>query len=178
MNGHGHKWIGLGSSLLVWALGGCGDDGGAPSGETEIGTSEAALESTGGPAPVNTAPTFEALVDAAAACTAGASALELRATRFACADPPPAPCTLPNPLRTDVGDRIDCPSTETDATLRLAASSAGRFYVEVVTIAGDGTEVGECHSDTTESDVFVDKDAFDTNPTIAVAGLSSPCPEP
>ena len=171
-----HWAFALASSLLFALPSGCGDDGGEME-DTAAGATEASGESTGAPS-TNTAPIFEATVDAAAACTAGASALELRATRFACADPPPAPCTLPNPLRTDVGDRVECPSTESDVPLRLEVSSAGHFYVEVVTIAADGSEVGECRSDTTDPDVFVAKDAFDTNPTIAVASLSSPCPEP
>ena len=166
---------GLKLTFLALLVGGCGDDGSGM--DTDAATTEATSSSTGA-APPNAAPTFEARVDAAAACSSGASALELRATRFACADPPPAPCTLPNPLRTDIGDRVECPSSETDAVLRLEASAPGRFYVEIVTIAGDGSEAGECHSDTAESDVLVDKDAFDTNPTIEVVGLTSPCPQP
>lgn len=171
-----HRPLGLAATLVGWLVCGCGDDGVGMQGTTG-GTSDPASESTGS-GPTNAAPTFEATVDAAAACTGGASALELRATRFACADPPPAPCTLPNPPSTDVGDRVSCPSTDTVAPLRLEVSVAGSYYVEVVTIAADGTEVGECHSDTADAGVFVEKAAFDTNPTIVVEGLSSPCPQP
>lgn len=165
--------------MTVAGLGCSDDDDGDTAGDSGAAMSTTGDEgTTGAPAIPNEAPTFEARVDAAGACGASASALEIRATRFACVNPPPAPCTLPNPPRTDVGERIACPSDEVDAPLRLAASAPGRFYVEVVTIAGDGSETAECHSDGPDPAVIVLDSAFNTNPTIAVDGLGSACPEP
>src|SRR5688572_12344383 len=109
-----------GFSETLWARVLCGalaasacsdDDGGDDVGDGPA-TTDASTGSTGEPAPMNAQPTLEARVDAAAACAAGASALELRATKIGCVDPPPAPCTLPNPPRTDVGDPLACPSSE------------------------------------------------------------------
>jgi hypothetical protein len=165
--------------LLVGALPSltaCGDDGSSAA-EGSTGTA-ATDESTGAAAVPNTLPTLQVTTDAAAVCAA-ATAVELRATRFGCVSPPPAPCTVPSPLVAIVGDRFDCPiNGDGDGTWRVEVEAAGRYYVELVAIDGGGVETADCLSNTADAHVIVDNAAFDTNPTIAVTPRGEPCPTP
>ena len=114
---------------------------------------------------------------AGADACATANEVEIRATRFGCVSPPPAPCTLPEPLQTDVGDRLQCP-VDGDGVFRVEVDAAGRYYVELVGIAADGAETAQCLTNTAETFVIVDNAAFDTNPTIALTAQPDPCPAP
>jgi hypothetical protein len=154
----------------------CGDDGGEAS-DTGAGSSSTGTdESSSGGVP-NAFPTIEAVVDAAALCGGGADSIEIRATRVGCEDPPPAPCTLPNPPMVEVGDQLACPSDETAAALRAEIMIKGRYNVEVATITGTSESV-ECFADGPEAPVLVSEGQLASKPTIAVSGLGEPCPAP
>ncbi len=152
---------------------GCGDDGAEPDG---TGSTSVAMSESSSGGQVNTLPTLQVTIAGADAC-ASASAVEIRATRFGCVSPPPAPCTVPEPLQTDVGDRLTCP-VEGDGVWRVEVDAAGRYYVELVAIAAGGTESAQCLTNTAEDFVIVDNAAFDTNPTIALSAQAGPCPSP
>lgn len=160
-------------AAVLLAVAGCGDDASGPIGTGSTSVAAADSSSSGMP---NAEPTLEATIAGADAC-ATASEVEIRATRFGCVSPPPAPCTLPEPLQTDVGDRLQCP-VEGDGVWRLEVEAAGRYYVELVSIAADGTETAQCLTNTAEDFVLVDDAAFMDNPTIVLTAQPDPCPSP
>jgi len=102
------------------------------------------------------------VADVASACgMAGATRVELHATRFACVNPLPAPCTVPDPPRPTVGDGVDCPSTDSAQTLRVELTSAGRYHVELVTFTGDAELSRICHGIGGEAELLVTDEQFD-----------------
>lgn len=167
----GRMWVGWAILGLV-ACGG-DDDGGDDGGAVDSGTmGVGATESSGGSG--NDLPTVEIEIDASATCGADGSLL-LRATQVGCVSPPPAPCTMPMTPPVYEGDTIACPSTEAAATMRVGIEKAGRYNVELVTVAGDGTESTECFSDRDDPELIVDDSAFNTNRTIPAMSLGGPC---
>lgn len=172
--GMGHSAIAV--SILSLALAtGCSDDTGDGGGDTgsaaTAGASTAAVDSSGG-ANNNVLPTVEIELDPSTACGADGSLL-LRATLVGCVSPPPAPCTLPDPPRVYDGDTVACPATETAATMRVQIEQAGRYHVELAAVAADGTETAQCYAEADDADLIVEKEALDTNPTIAATPLGS-----
>lgn len=161
------KILGLGLCGLLLACG--GDDG---STEDEATTAASTGSSSTGTVVPNTAPTVQAEADVGTACqVAGATRVELHATRVGCVNPPPAPCTLPNPLRATIGDGVDCPADSSPVTLRVELEAAGRYHVEVVSVAGDDVLGRVCHGVDAQAELLVESDAFDSLPTIEVTSL-------
>lgn len=160
-------------ACVFMAVAGCGDDGLEP--ESSGSTSLAPGDSSSGGVP-NSLPTLQVEVAAADAC-GSASALEIRATRFGCVEPPPAPCTLTSPLRTEVGDRLACPF-DGEGVFRLPVELSGRYYVELVTVAADASESSQCLTQGPTDFVLVEDAAFESNPTIALTAQADPCPSP
>ncbi len=157
---------------LVCLLSGCGDDG--SSGEGGSTGPEPAGSSTG--TPMNTAPVVMAMqADVAVACTReGATRVELHATRVGCVNPPPAPCTIaPRPT---VGEGVDCPPDDSPVDLGVELTQAGRYEVEVVTLAGEDELFASCWGEDGGTEMFVDDERFAANPTIEVTLVEqSPC---
>jgi len=164
-------WVGLALAGLV-ACGG-DDDGGDEGVAADSGTMGAAggSESSGGSG--NDLPTVEIEIDASATCGADGSLL-IRATQVGCVSAT-GPCTLPMTPPVYEGDTLACPSSEAAATMRVGIEKAGRYNVELVTIAADGTESTECLSDRDDPELIVDDSAFNTNRTIPVMSLDGPC---
>lgn len=170
--------VGLGRLLLglvgsIGVAGGCGDDG---SGDGGTSTSVGDASSSGGE-PANAAPVVEAEVDVTAACgLAGATRVELHATRVGCVNPPPAPCTLPNPPRATVGDGVDCPGDASPQSLQVELSQAGRYHVEVLTLGGTDELRRVCFGEDGDDELLVDEARFEAKPTVTVAVLDGlPC---
>lgn len=131
-----------------------------------------AMEASSGGEPANAAPTVVAEVDATAACgAAGATRVELHATRVACIDPPPSPCTLADPPRPTVGEGIDCPAATSPEELRVELTQTGRYHVEVVTLAGDVEVSSVCFGEAGEVELLITDERIDGKPTIEVAEL-------
>lgn len=159
--------------LLVGAIG-CGDDGGSGDGGSSTAATDAS--SSGGEA-ANVAPTVLAAVDVTAACSqAGATRVELQATRVACIDPPPAPCTLPEPPRPLVGEGVDCPAAASPQELRVELTQTGRYSVEVLTLAGESEVSRVCYGEGGEAELLITEARLNAKPTLEVAELDgSPC---
>jgi hypothetical protein len=158
--------------LLSW---GCGDDGGGgDGGSTTLAT--ASSSSSGGEVP-NAVPTVVAEVDAMAACgQAGATRVELHATRVACIDPPPSPCTLPEPPRPVVGEGLDCPAAAPAQALRVELTQTGRYHVEVLTLAGEDELSRVCWVEGDDVQLLITEARLDDKPTIEVAERDgAPC---
>ncbi len=151
---------------------GCGDDG-ATTPEPEAGTTTGATSSSG--ELPNTAPVAATQFDAATACAmAGATRVELWASRVGCVNPPPSPCTVPNPPRPEVGTGVDCPATgETAVELEVELPQAGRYHVAVVTLAGTDEQARVCFGEDGMVELLVDDMRFADNPTIAVSDLGT-----
>jgi hypothetical protein len=162
---------GIGTVVAFWVvclLVGCGDDGGGGDG----GSSTMAMEASSGGEPPNAAPTVVAEVDVTAACgAAGATRVELQATRVGCIDPLPAPCTLPEIPRVTVGDGVDCPAAASPEDLRVELTQTGRYHVEVVTLAGDVEASRVCFGEAGEVELLITDARIDGKPTIEVAEL-------
>ncbi len=127
--------------------------------------------SSGGEVP-NTAPTVVAEVDVEAACgQAGATRVELHATRFSCINPPPAPCTLPDPPRPVVGEGIDCPAAASPQELRVELTQTGRYHVEVLTLAGSDELSRVCYGEGGEVELLITEARINAKPTLEVAEL-------
>jgi len=118
---------------------------------------------------MNTAPVIVAVqADVPVACTrAGATRVELHATRFGCVNPPPAPCTIAEPLRPTVGEGVDCAGASVQ-DLRVELTQAGRYRVEVVTLGGEDSLFASCWGEAGETELLVDDERFAANPTIEV----------
>ena len=161
----------------VWVVGflvGCGDDGGGgDSGSSTSSTSSTmAIEASSSSEAVNAAPTVVAEVDVTAACgAAGATRVELHATRVACIDPLPAPCTLPEIPRVTVGEGVDCPAAASPEDLRVELTQTGRYHVEVVTFAGTIEASRACFGEAGEVELLITDARIDGKPTIEVAEL-------
>lgn len=172
----GRGYVGGGFVLICLLVGaiGCGDDGGGGDG----GSSTMAMDasSSGGEA-VNAAPTVLAEVDVTAACgQAGATRVELHATRVACIDPPPSPCTLPEPPRPVVGEGVDCPADASPQELHVELTQTGRYDVEVLTLTGAGEVSRVCFGEAGEAQLLITEARLNAKPTIEVAELDgSPC---
>jgi len=150
------------------AAGGCGDDGGGDGGSTTMAM-EASSSSGGVP---NTAPTVVAEVDVTAACgQAGATRVELQATRVGCIDPPPAPCTLAEPPRPVVGEGLECPVDASPQTLRVELTQTGRYHVEVTTLAGEDEVSRVCFGEGGEVELLINEARLNGKPTIDVTEL-------
>ena len=165
---------GLGLVCLLVGLAGCGDDGGGGDGGSTTVTTDAS--SSGGEVP-NAAPTAAAEVDATAACgQAGATRVELWATRVGCIDPPPSPCTLAEPPRPVVGEGLECPADASPQALRVELTQTGRYHVEVVTLAGEDEVSKVCFGEAGEVELLITEARLNSKPTIEVAELDgSPC---
>lgn len=160
-------------SLAMSLAVGCGDDG---DGGDDLPAGDG-IDPSGGAdgAEDNDAPTLRAVVDASAECGSDGT-LFARATLIGCVDPPPAPCTVPEPPRVYMSDAVECPADSSSETLRVEVALPGRYNVEVVAAAADGSESAQCWSDSSETEVIVDEAAFDDNPTIDTSALGSgPC---
>jgi len=159
--------------LLVVSVG-CGDDGGGGNGGSTTMTTDASSSSGGVP---NAAPTVVAQADVTAACgQAGATRVELQATRVGCIDPPPAPCTLPEELRPVVGDGLECPVDASPQELAVELTQTGRYHVEVVTLAGEADLSRVCFGEAGETELLITEARLNGKPTIDVAELDgSPC---
>jgi hypothetical protein len=125
----------------------------------------------------NTAPTVVAEVDVTTACSgAGATRVELHATRVGCIDPPPAPCTLADPPRPKVGEGLDCPAAASPHDLRVELTQTGRYHVEVLTLAGEAEVSRVCFGEAGEPELLITEARINGKPTIEVAALDgSPC---
>lgn len=158
--------------LCLLACAGCGDDGAGDGGTTTLDGG-----SSSGGAPPNAAPTVVAQVDATAACgQAGATRVELHATRIGCKNPPPAPCTLPNPPRPTVGEGFDCPADGSPQTLRVELTQTGRYHVEVLTMAADAELSRACWGEGGQVELLVTEEHLDDKPTFVVEPLDgTPC---
>lgn len=152
---------------------GCGDDGGSSTDTTGTlpGTSSGSSTGDAGIPVVTTS------ADVAAVCgLAGVTRVELQATRVGCVSPPPAPCTLPNPLRTTIGDAVTCPADASPVTLSVDITMAGRHAIELVGWEGEMERVRMCHSIDAERELLVDNEAFDAGEMFSVTLLDTdPC---
>lgn len=120
----------------------------------------------------NAAPTVVAEVDGTAACgQAGATRVELQATRISCIDPPPAPCTLPEQPRPLVGEGLDCPSAVAAQELRVELEQTGRYHVEVVTLAGTAELSRVCFGEGGEVELLITEARINGKPTLDVTEL-------
>lgn len=149
----------------------CGGDDGGGSADVAAdsgGSDTAGSSSSGDLVMPNAAPTLRRAVDTTAACGADGT-IGLRATQVACVKLPPAPCTLPSPPRVFEGPAIACPASETESELLVEIEFAGRYTVELVATAADGSESVTCFSDTAESEVIVDDDAIASKPTVTLS---------
>ena len=155
-------------TLGVSACGGDDGDGSTDVAADSGGSDTSDSSSTGEVVTPNAAPTLRRSVDATTVCGADGT-IGLRATQVACVKLPPAPCTLPSPPRVFEGPTIACPSSETESELLVEIEFAGRYTVELVAAAADGTETVTCFSDTAESEVIVDDDAIVSKPTITLS---------
>jgi hypothetical protein len=127
--------------------------------------------SSGGEVP-NAAPTVVAEVDVTAACgQAGATRVELHATRVGCIDPPPAPCTLPEVPRPIVGEGLDCPAAPSPQALRVELTQTGRYHVEVLTWAGEDEVSRVCFGEDGEVELLITEAYIDGKPTLEVDEL-------
>lgn len=157
----------------VWLSGvlvACGDDGGSTGESGGIDPDDGGASTTG--APLEPAPRVVTEADVAAACgMAGATRVELHATRIGCENPPPAPCTLPDPPRAEIGDGVDCPSTSSPVTMRVELVSTGRYNVELVTFAGE-TELSRVCQGIDSSELLVTEEQIAADATIEVVALS------
>lgn len=160
--------------LLVDLVGCGGDDGGGGDGGSTTMATDAS--SSGGELP-NAAPTVLAEVDVTAACSgAGATRVELHATRVGCIDPPPAPCTLPEVPRATVGEGVECPANASPQALRVELTQTGRYHVEVLTLAGEAEVSRVCFAEAGDPELLITEARINGKPTIAVAELDgSPC---
>lgn len=157
---------------LVCVLTGCGDDGGSGESGPSGSTTEVASQSSSSGVMMNEAPTVEARVDVATACSMpGATRVELHAARVGCAKPPPAPCTLPDVPRVTVGDGVDCPAADSPQTLRVELMQTGRYHVEVVTLAGEDEVAAVCWGEDDAVELLIDDARLEQMPTIAVEVL-------
>lgn len=141
-------------------------------GEASESSSEstAAESSSGGSGNEN--PIVEATIDASAACS-GASKVTLTATRFACVGA--GPCTISNPPSQVDGMFVVCPSDESAAILTVDLALTGRYHVELVATAGDGTETRECYSADGTRVVTIGEGELASRPTIVVTSVGGPC---
>jgi hypothetical protein len=158
----------IGGFALVCLLVGCGDDGGGGDG----GSTTMAMDATTDVEVPNTAPTVVAEVDVTTACSgAGATRVELHATRVGCIDPPPAPCTLPDPPRATVGEGIDCPAASSPLDLRVELTQTGRYHVEVLTLAGESEVSRVCFGEAGDPELLINDARLNGKPTIVLAQL-------
>jgi hypothetical protein len=128
--------------------------------------------SSGSIEPPNAAPTVVAEVDVTAACgAAGTTRVELQATRVACIDPLPSPCTLPEIPRPIVGEGVDCPAAASPEGLRVELTQTGRYHVEVVTFEGDVESSRVCFGEAGEVELLITDERIDGKPTIEVDAL-------
>jgi hypothetical protein len=136
-----------------------------------------AMEASSSGGVPNTAPTVVAEVDVTAACgQAGATRVELQATRVGCIDPPPAPCTLPEVPRTVLGEGLECPAGASPQALQVELDQTGRYHVEVLTLAGEDEVSRVCFGEAGEVELLVTEARLNSNPTIEVLELDgSPC---
>ncbi|MEX1364459.1 MAG: hypothetical protein AB1Z98_15140 [Nannocystaceae bacterium] len=150
----------------------CGDDGGTAEGTT--GPEQGSSSSSGEPI---VAPSIFAEVDVAVSCSvAGATRVELQATRVGCVDPPPAPCTLPEVPRPVIGEAASCPPEGSPQNLRVELDNAGRYQVEVVTFEGELEQSRVCYGFAGESELVVTEAEIAGNSVFVVAPLDgSPC---
>jgi hypothetical protein len=127
--------------------------------------------SSGGEVP-NVAPTVVAEVDVTAACgQAGATRVELHATRVACIDPPPSPCTLPEPPRPTVGEGLNCPAAASPQALSVELTQTGRYHVEVLTLAGEAEVSRVCFGEGGEAELLITEARINGKPTLDVDEL-------
>lgn len=115
--------------------------------------------------------------DVAAVCgLTGVTRVELQATRTGCVSPAPAPCTLPNPLRTTIGDAVDCPAADSPATLNVDLTAAGRYSIELVGLEGEDERVRMCQGIDAERELLVTDEAFEASETFVVTLIdTNPC---
>jgi len=125
----------------------------------------------------NAAPTVVATVDLTAACgEAGVTRVELQGTRVACIDPPPAPCTVPNPPRPTLGTSVMCPAASSPMELQVELTAEGRYHVEVVSWAGTTEQSRVCWGETDDVEVLITEARINGKPTIEVMELDGePC---
>jgi hypothetical protein len=118
-------------------------------------------------------------LDAQAACNlTGLVEVVLRATLVGCDPPPPAPCTLPVDPPPVEGDRMTCPSAESNVVLGVEVQRSGRWRVEAAYRYTSGPDALVCYApDGADEPVAVvtgaDVDGF---AEIEVVSLGGPCP--
>ncbi|MEM7154079.1 MAG: hypothetical protein AAF799_14610 [Myxococcota bacterium] len=152
---------------LGWLLVGCGDDGGS----VEMGSTGIEASSSSGEEPLPEAPLAIGEIDIATGCALeGATRVELHATRVGCVNPPPAPCTVTEPPRSDAGEGVDCPAAASE-TLYVEIPMAGRYHFEAVTLAGEEELSRECYGRDGEAEVLVTADEIEQNVMVAVESL-------
>lgn len=158
----------LGLTLaLGWLLVGCGDDGGTPA----AGSTGIEVGSSTGEEPLPEAPLAVSEVDLAVACgVAGATRVELHATRVGCVNPPPAPCTVADPPREDIGLVVDCPASAS-RTFYVELPMAGRYHVELVTYGGEEELARECYGRDGEAELLVTAEEIDGNANVSVESI-------
>ncbi len=121
----------------------------------------------------------EATVDVLGACgVQGATQVSLRATRIACEQDPPPPCTVEvDPYKTIFGDLQECAAaSETAAKLRVKIDQPGRYLIDARIITASGY-VSACHGQSGEAVTLVASEAVEAGDTIVVDELGAPCPE-
>ncbi|MGB1016691.1 MAG: hypothetical protein ACPG4T_21310 [Nannocystaceae bacterium] len=122
---------------------------------------------------------IQASVDVLAACgVEGATQVSLRATRIACEQDPPPPCTVEiNPYETIFGDFRECAfASETAAKMYVELEESGRYLVDARIITASGY-VSVCHGQSGSEVTVVSGDAVSDGATVVVDDLGSPCPE-
>lgn len=157
-------------NIALLVLSGCGEvssatDGGSESSGEIVGMPGIAV--------------VEATVDVLAACgIEGASQVSLRATRIACEQDPPPPCTIEvDPYKTVFGDLRECASaSETAAKLRVEIDQPGRYLIDARIITASGY-VSSCHGQSGDIVTLVSSDAVAEGSTVVVDDLKGPCPE-
>jgi len=164
----------IGVALVALSCG--GDDGGDTGavGTGIVGTSTGAAESSTGDEP-NVLPTVEITANPSTSCRDDGE-LVLRATRIGCVSPPPAPCTLPTVAKTFEGETVACPSMETSDVMRVELPQTGRYFIDLVHTAADGTETARCYAEDGEAELIIDDERLAANPTIVAEKLgANPC---
>jgi hypothetical protein len=156
-------------SILTLVIGasGCGDaegDGDSTSGTTGPIEPHVTLQVSG--------------VDVAALCAqADVVQVRLRASVMGCVSPPPAPCTQPNPKPVILGDVVACPGSDSE-TVSVDVELRARYYADVVSVDGDGSESGTCTSHDGGVEIVVDTDDLDSGATFELTQIAGACPDP
>jgi hypothetical protein len=123
--------------------------------------------------------TLLATIDGAAACElTGVVEVVLRATIVGCDPPPPAPCTLPvDPIPIE-GDRMTCPSSETQVLLGVEVPRTGEWRVEAAYRYVTEPDSFVCYAPpgATEPVAVVTMADLDAFAEIEVVSQGGPCP--